>query len=269
VTGGDLVIEKGEVVHDVAVLGGRARIEGTVTGDVSVMGGSAEVREGAHIQGDVMVLGGAIEIANGARVDGDVEALGGSVEKGDQAVVGGHERSSDDDADPEEPTGFAGLAVQASNAAGQSAMLFLVGAVLLATLGERMERLGAEVAARPMRAFGLGVVGVIAFVALLVALCVTVIGIPIAVLAAPVFAVAAAAGACAALTTLGHALARHRTSSPYAHLAIGCALLFVARFVPWIGDLAGAFVWLVGVGVIVATRAAGLLPKRDRSRAAA
>jgi hypothetical protein len=74
--------------------------------------------------------------------------------------------------------------------------------------------------------------------------------------------VAGYAGAAAALTALGAALMNHRSSSPYVHLAVGCALYLVASSVPWVGQYVTLTLALFGLGVLVATRGAGLVPVR-------
>ena len=61
-----------------------------------------------------------------------------------------------------------------------AAVLFVIGTMLLALAGRRMEQLRAEVAARPMRSIALGCSGVLGGVVVVIALCVTVIGIPVA-----------------------------------------------------------------------------------------
>jgi hypothetical protein len=121
-----------------------------------------------------------------------------------------------------------------------------------------METLQAEIAARPMRSFALGVVTVITAMVLFVALCVIVVGIPFALVGAILFALGTGAGLCAVLTTVGAALLGHRTQSPYVHLAVGCALLLVVGAIPYLGAVAKAVAILIGLGSLAATRAAGL-----------
>jgi len=144
-------------------------------------------------------------------------------------------------------------------------VLFVFGTVLIALAGERMEKLELEVAARPARAFALGLVSLIAISAIAIALCVTVIGIPFAAAGAFFAVFATYAGICAALRTVGAALVRHRTENRYLHLALGCALFLVAGAIPWLGPLLTLGLIAVGLGTVVATRAAGLWPAPART----
>ena len=149
-----------------------------------------------------------------------------------------------------------------SEALSGTVLLFVLGLVLLALAGERMGKLELEVAARPARAFALGLIGMVAALAVGVALCVTVIGIPFAALGALVLVFAAYAGVIAVLRTLGAALIRHRTENQYLHLALGCLLFFIAGCIPWLGDWITLAVGLIGLGAVLSTRAAGLWPPK-------
>ncbi|HEY2736073.1 MAG TPA: hypothetical protein VGI70_18880, partial [Polyangiales bacterium] len=71
------------------------------------------------------------------------------------------------------------------------------------------------------------------------------------------------AGICAVFTSLGAALLRHHHSaSPYVHLALGCALYWLTSSIPYIGKFVTLAAVLVGSGVLVSTRAAGLIKAR-------
>jgi hypothetical protein len=142
------------------------------------------------------------------------------------------------------------------------AALWVFGAVLHALAGARMRSLAVELVERPMRSFALGVVGLIGAASTLILLCVTIIGIPFAVIGVLAAVVLGYAGVCAALTALGAMLVNHRSASPYVHLAAGCGLYLVASSVPWIGDYVTLTLALLGIGLIVGTRAAGLVPRR-------
>lgn len=141
-------------------------------------------------------------------------------------------------------------------------VLFTFGAVFLALLGPRMEKLELEVAARPARTFALGVVGFFALFALVVGLCFTIIGIPFAILGFVASVVAASAGIVAALAVLGNALAGHRTANRYLHLALGCSIYLVLGNIPWLGEFVDFVVICFGIGSLIASRAAGFWAER-------
>jgi carbonic anhydrase/acetyltransferase-like protein (isoleucine patch superfamily) len=275
VTGGRLEVKRDEVVHDVSVFGGSVDVYGTVTGDLAVMGGRAEVHPGAHIVGSATTVGGSLHIRDGARVDGDVGVVGGSLRRDDKAQVGGSIVQGSTDDEDDHPSGKhhkggAGFFSRVFEAMGEAfshaAMLFVFGTIVLALGSKRIESLRVEVASRPMRAFALGVVGLIAAIALVTALCVTIVGIPVAIVGILAGVIAAYVGVAAVVTTLGEGLLGHRTTNPYVHLAFGCALLFFIGALPYVGTIAEIFVFFAGIGVIVATRAAGLVPPRSGGR---
>jgi hypothetical protein len=273
VMGGDVHILRGETVREVTVFGGNVDIAGEVTGDVTVFGGSAKVHEGAHVHGDATVLGGRLVLDEGSRVDGDVDAIGGTVVRDPGARVGGSGGTPGEEDDDETEDGAAResppalpvrVLTHVARGVRLAAVLFVFGTVLLALAGRRMNALRQEMAVRPMRSLALGVVGALASVLVLVALCVTVIGIPIAVVALIVAIFAVLGGMCAVLSVAGEGLLRHKTENPYVHLAAGCALFVALASIPWAGELVVAAVAFAGVGVLVGTRAAGILLGRAR-----
>jgi hypothetical protein len=146
------------------------------------------------------------------------------------------------------------------------AMLFVLGTMLLALQPDRMDGLKAELVARPMRSFAMGVLGVLGAAATMLILVVTVVGIPFAIVGALAGALALCAGVCAVLETIGRALVRHKSQNPYVHLAIGCALFLGATAIPVLGPVVAVVVCLLATGVLVSTRLAGLIqPKNTRN----
>ena len=145
-----------------------------------------------------------------------------------------------------------------------SSFLFIFGVILLALAGKRMETLRGEAATRPMRSLALGIVGIPAACIAVVALCVTVIGIPVAIVGVLLLAFGGYAGMIAVLTTAGEALLRHKTQNTYVHLGAGCLLFLVASSLPFVGPFVTAAVVLTGIGIVIATRAAGFLPERKK-----
>lgn len=142
-------------------------------------------------------------------------------------------------------------------------VLFVFGIVLMALAEGRMERLEGEFAARPARAFAIGLVGFIAAGVFGVALAVTVIGIPLALVGAMAVAVMAYAGVIALLRTVGAGLIGHRTNNRYVHLALGCFLFCIVGAVPWLGPYAVFAVLCAGLGTVLGSCVAGLWRGRD------
>lgn len=276
VFGGTLVVGRGETFHTVTVAGGTLRVEGTVTGDLVVAGGSATVASGAHVMGNATALGGSLKVEKDARVDGDVGVVGGVLTREDGAIIGGKVVDDDHPGDVKVDVHGKDVATsvvessepprsrlsRAAHSVGESltkmALLFVFGCVLLSLLTKRMEMAQAEIASRPMRSFATGVVaslvGGVGAVILIVALCVSVIGIPVAI-ATVLFAVFALyAGITSVLTTIGAAFVAHRSDNPHVHLLVGCLAFFFASLIPWIGSAVTFAVVMVAVGVLVTTR---------------
>ncbi|MCC6664333.1 MAG: hypothetical protein IT375_11345 [Polyangiaceae bacterium] len=155
------------------------------------------------------------------------------------------------------------LAGDIGDAFSGALVLFVLGLVLLALVGERMERVEGEVAARPARSFALGLLGMIGAAVIGIALCVMVIGIPFAIVGAMGLAVLTYAGVVAVLRTLGAALIQHRTPNRYLHLALGCLLFFVVGCIPWLGKYATFAVLATGLGAVLGSRIAGLWRPRN------
>lgn len=272
VVGGTFVLARGERAHHLQIVGGKAEVFGEVTGDVTVTGGKAVLHDGARVFGDATVVGGKLEVERGARVDGHAGIVGGVLKRHPGSVIGGKTiTGSSDDSTPEESsvatsaksrkseTGATGFVHKLGRALRNTAIMFVVGVLLFGLAGGRMERLQAEVAARPMRTVGVGATTALLAAVGLTLLCVTVVGIPVALLIAATLGVGLYTSMIAVVSTLGRGLIGHRSKSPYAHLALGCALLFVISLLPYVGPLAICGVVLMGLGSFIATRGAGVL----------
>jgi hypothetical protein len=261
VTGGSTRIEKDQVVHDLMVMGGSAEVYGRVTGDVAVMGGSATLKPGSRVEGDLAAIGGSIEVEEGATVEGDVGTVGGRVRRDGKEHGGAIQLGKGELA----AASVGSVLRDVGGAITRSALLFVFGAVLLALATRRMDAMQGEVATRPMRSFALGVVGMIVALIAFVALCITLVGIPIALCGLILAIIASYAGICAVLTTAGAALVRHRSQSPYVHLAVGCLAFLLLGAIPFLGGFVTFAVVLIGFGAMVATRGAGFFAKKPPS----
>ena len=76
--GGSLLIQEGATVDgDVSVFGGSAIVNGDVEGDVVIFGG--ETTLAGAVDGDLVIFGGALHANTSADVDGDCILIGGSL----------------------------------------------------------------------------------------------------------------------------------------------------------------------------------------------
>jgi hypothetical protein len=286
ILGSSLVVGKDEVVHTVTVTGGSAKIYGIVTGDLVVAGGSARIEDGGRVVGNATVFGGSLRVVSGARVDGDVGIVGGALKREEGAIIGGEVVDSANGQhgdvnvtmkDGEVSTGVGEGRQRTSGRArltesvhsfGQSvtnmSLLFVFGCVLLALGTRKMEVLRVEAAARPMKAFAMGIVGAICALIAIAAMCVTLVGIPFAVMVVLLGVFSVYASIAALLTTVGAAVAGHKSKNPYVHLLVGCVLFLLAGLLPYVGGLVTAAVVLIAIGTLVTTRLAGIVDGRAR-----
>lgn len=260
VMGGRGELAKGRSVRNVTVMGGTCDLFGHVTGDVSVMGGRVNLHDGAIVDHDITTMGGHVEIEKGAEVRGRMNTLGGTIHKENGAKVGKHVAVGVTE-EQKEPRTFAR---RVGDAISNTALLFVLGVVLLALAPKRMESLRIEVARAPMRQLGLGIVGFVGFLVAVVVLCVTVIGIPVAFIGLLLGFVGLYGGMVAALTVLGAALVRHKSENVYVHLAVGCAIFLFVYPLPFVGPPLVMGLLFVGVGVLVSTRFAGYFPGKKK-----
>jgi hypothetical protein len=285
VLGNSLVVEKGEVVHTVTVTGGSAKIYGIVTGDLVVAGGSAKIMDGGRVVGNATVFGGSLNVESGARVDGDVGIVGGALKREEGAIIGGKivnnasghdggrvkvsvhdgDVSTEVEGGRKRESGRARL-TEAVHSFGQSitnmSLLFVFGCVLLALGTRKMETLRVEAAARPMKSFAWGIVGSFCAVLAVAAMCITIVGIPFAALAVLIAVFSVYASIAAVLTTLGAAVAGHKSTNPYVHLLVGCIGFLLVGVVPYVGGLVTFGIVMVATGTLVTTRLAGTVAKR-------
>jgi cytoskeletal protein CcmA (bactofilin family) len=257
--GQSITIRADETYKDVSVLGGNADVFGKVTGDVVVTGGQLTLHEGSHVNGDATTVAGTLHVEKGAHVDGDVGVVGGVYTRDDGAVIKGDTVQKPKDEVKSWGTRFSEAS---SSAISWFSMVFVVGCILIALSEERLTRLRAELALKPMRSLALGFVSFFGALLAIAFLCIIVIGIPFALVGALGFALAIFVGEVALAAVIGEALVRHRTQNAYVHLAIGAAVVSLAGALPYVGGLVSLLALFASIGCIVATRGAGLIKPR-------
>jgi cytoskeletal protein CcmA (bactofilin family) len=243
ITGG-AVVPAGQTAGDVVVVDGTVRIAGRVTGDVVSVSGP--VRVTGRIGGDLIAVSDRAFL-------GPTASVGGDLRYGDErpvvmrgATVGG-EVSNEDWADAATGWGWVSvigwwLAVSVSTLIVGALLVLLAPAALYAAERAMRERLGASVAWGVAIAIGVPLLAVLALV--------TLVGIPfgIALLLAaiPVLLVAYATSAW----ILGRRVLRRRSSSPWAALLTGWAILRVLALIPVAGALVGLAATVIGLGAL-------------------
>ncbi len=187
-TFGDRTVSTGAEPGPVAVAIGTLHIRGTVNGDAVSWHGNVVVHEGGHVTGNAWAIGGKVMLEGGV-VDGDVRAF-----DGDLGVV----------ANIDAPvTGMAAVMHEGALALGWLVMLLTVGIGVLVFASPNLTAVGDGISRGFGRAFLAGIAAQLALlpmmVLMVVALCLTVLGI----LLVP-FAIVAYVLAAAGLVTLGY-----------------------------------------------------------------
>jgi carbonic anhydrase/acetyltransferase-like protein (isoleucine patch superfamily)/nitrate reductase NapE component len=302
---GDRTVEEGETAKDLVVAGGNLRVRGAVEGDVVVIGGNLILEESGMISGDAVVAGGEI-IDHGGRIAGEmrvVEDISGLAGVGGAATAKSrrelnkeiaaevrkakrdhaetrvrHERSWFDPI----REGLAGVISTLALGlvlAGIGATLIFYGRPYLETVSDTIRSSTLRAGAVGLAAGFLAIPG---FVVLIVALAVSIVGIPLLLLVVPLYPLAIAAalafGLLAAAHALGERTAEQRTPldlgyrNSYSYLFTGLAMLLapllaahligMTGFLGWIATLlkicAGAVIWIAataGLGAVILSRA--------------
>ena len=156
---------------------------------------------------------------------------------------------------------------EAVHSFGQSmtnmSLLFVFGCVLLALGTRKMETLRARGRRATDEVVRAGASSAPSAQSLRsTAMCITIVGIPFAALAALLGIFCVYASIAAVLTTVGAAVAGHKSKNPYVHLLVGCIGLLLVGVVPYIGGLVTFGVVMIAIGTLVSTRLAGAISKR-------
>jgi len=263
--GGDIRIEEtGQIDGDLEGGAGSVTIAGTVAGDVEIGAGSVTVAENGTVNGTFTAGAGTVVIDG--TIEDDAEIGAETIRLGETATIAGDLRYDGDlegntDAvagDIEEDPALGvdvGPTIQPFAswlfAAYAFAINLLLGAILLALFPRFSDRVADGVATGPLRS---GLVGLGVFVGvpiLLIALAITVIGIPLSMIGILLFALLlwigtvygffAVAAWVLSLVGLGN-----RWLALIVGLLVGAALTLV----PIVGDLVSLLVLLLGLGAI-------------------
>jgi hypothetical protein len=302
VTGGRTVAE-GEVVEDIVVVGGDLRVAGEVRGDAVVVGGDLILEGTGFIRGDAVVTGGRM-VNEGGRVLGEmrtIDGLGGrigrevaeSVAGATQATerIGREAGAAARDAGRGDRTrsrrdpirrGFAGIVSTLALGlvlAGIGATLVFYGRTYLETVSDTAR---SSVTRAGLTGLAATFLVLPVFVILIVALAVSIIGIPFLLFAIPLYPLALFGAGVFGLLGVAHAIGertaeqsrdsfdmRHRNAYSYLFTGLGMLLLpllaahliGMTGFLGFIGTLLRGVTWAViwvaatvGFGAVILSR---------------
>ncbi len=134
-------------------------------------------------------------------------------------------------------------------------LLFLLALVLRALVPERMGVMHLAIVRDPVDTTLRGALGYVVTGISIVALAITVLGIPASLLLMLLLPLATYVGLAAAAAVIGAALPLEGLGGkPVRQLAAGVGALFVASLVPWLGGLLVAVAACVGYGALLRTR---------------
>lgn len=250
---GDVVIKPGEVVQgNVAAMQGDIDVGGRVLGNVTALAGDITLRAGSFVDGNVVALAGDVHREQGAQVLGQI-----TTREEIRTPAGQYYLPSAHRVHPEERFW--------SRVGGW--FLFLLGllaltAIVMALFPEKMNAMKNSLAANPARHLAVGFLGWIALPVALLALALTIVGIPVAVVTVFALPVVALIGAVLLGLIVGEqverALAkrwpRAAGQTLLVQALIGVALLWLAQAVPLVGWLIWPLVAVFGLGAALATR---------------
>jgi hypothetical protein len=206
---GDIHVPSGKrVSDDVVAVFGSVDVEGEVQGDVVAVMGSVRVRDGAVVDGEVVSVGGVVDQEEGATIQGQTVSVGFLPVS----------------------WGIPGLPFTLGAIAAGWIAAALAGWIFAIAFPGRLIRVAATASRRTGASFVLGVLSIPGFVALMVLMFVTVVGIPLAFLLPFAYILLAYAGHLAATYVLGCKLTGRTLGGPGLVWPILAGSLLVALF---------------------------------------
>lgn len=274
VTGGLYTLASGETLDgSLIIFGGVATLEtdSRVTGDVVLVGGAVTID--GTVEGDVVGVGGTVTLEDDANLAGNLTTVAATLSRDENAEVAGQVITGIDI--PFGFTGFRGIQVpNISDFRPQispvwNAMWFLFRTFLWAALAALLviffpnptTRTAQAITTQPLLAGGLGLLTAIVAPLLLIAMAVTIIGIPVSLLGSLILVIAWVMGFVAVGLELGLRIGRsfHRDWPLAVAAGIGTFILALVvnsldALLPCIGWVIPALVGMLAVGGVILTR---------------
>jgi hypothetical protein len=280
--GGSTSVDAGITVRNMTLFGCSAVVKsgGTVTEDAVVFGGSLIVERGAHVNRNVAVVGGSVVVDG--EIGGDVSVAGGSVNLSETGVVNGNVRIAGGSIQRSDGSTVRGTVSQENNprlpvlprvplpalrpfiggfdfvhGVFSAIALAALGAVLVVLFPAPVRRVSETAQHAFVPSIGTGCLTLLIAPFILVALAITIIGIPLVILLAILGAAAWYFGwitiGCLAGERILLAL-NARNVTPVLAVVVGVLLVALMGEAPVIGGIVSALVGLLGLGAVILTR---------------
>ncbi|WP_255192844.1 polymer-forming cytoskeletal protein [Natronobeatus ordinarius] len=264
----------GDVGGNVDTFGGNVEITGTVGGDVNGAVGNVVIADGATVGGEVNLAAGTVLIEG--TIDGDASIAADTITLGEEASIGG-DLTYDGDLEGETdavagevtrdeslgPTGFSitgpGIEIVPSleplTTVLSAVYAFFLNLVLGAALLALFPRFSADVADRvatdPVRSGLAGLAVLVGVPVLLLAVAITIIGIPFSIVGAFAFAFVVWIGVVyGRFAVAAWLLEQADVDNRWLALVVGLLGGAILTQVPFIGGLVNFLVFLLGLGAL-------------------
>ncbi|HTX80075.1 MAG TPA: polymer-forming cytoskeletal protein [Longilinea sp.] len=271
VIGRSFTLNAGDILNgNLVVVGGDAELAAgsTINGDVVFVGASANI--GGTITGNVVCIGGSDTFTDTSVVDGNLTAVGGSQTISPNATIRGTRSLNGpvnyqvDLNPPSRADSFMNYLLNPISQVLWNVFYVLAMtalAALVALLFPRPTvRVADGVAAQPLIAIAVGLLGLPVYLVVFVVMCITLILIPVALISIPALLVALIFGWIGVGYEIGRRLAAasHQQWAEPLTAGIGTLVLGVVTaaigWIPCLGWLVNFFIGLLGLGAIVISR---------------
>ncbi|WP_082146711.1 polymer-forming cytoskeletal protein [Halostagnicola sp. A56] len=271
------VYVNGEVEGDVSVASGNLEINGTVGGDVSAAAGNVRLAENGSVGGNFQAGGGTV-LVNGT-IDGDAMIGADTIELGETASISGDLEYS---GDLQGETGVVEGEVTEDSSIGTGpdtglepivtwvfalytlALNLLLGAALLLLFPRFSSGVADRVANAPVRAGLVGLAVLIVVPIALIALAITVVGIPLSIIGGFVFALFVWIGIVyGRFAVAAWLLSLVGLDNRWLALVVGLVGGALLGRVPIVGGIVNFLIFLLGLGALAMTLYGGRRRTRE------
>ena len=265
------VYVNGEVEGDVSVASGNLEVDGTVTGDVSAAAGNVLLTESGSVGGEFQAGAGTVNIDG--TIDGDAAIGADTIELGETAVISGDLEYS---GDLQGETGVVEGEVTEDSTVGVGpdpglepivtwvfalytlALNLLLGAALLLLFPRFSGGVADRVANAPVRAGLVGLAVLIVVPIALIALAITVVGIPLSIIGGFVFALFVWIGIVyGRFAVAAWLLSLVGIGNRWLALVVGLIGGAILAQIPIIGPIVNFLLFLLGLGALSMTLYSG------------